>query len=231
MSNLTPNDDDIFEDYVEPQRSFDIDSEESSDSSINKVFSDVDSPFKSLLENSSLKVGFTEAFYRAAHDWTVSGYREANNSAIIDELVRITNGDFLYRQRIRFCAETIARKKTIIRFLDIVLKEDNSSEIVSVASKEFKLNFTEKFFKMFFRSLYNVMLHSLLTEIVLYKSLCHITDTQVDANLCDLSKDTEPITNASDYINNLYLEHFKKDEQKLEELRKLYAKEVFKNEE
>lgn len=230
MSNLTPNDDDIFEDYVEPQRLFSDPIEEPSESNINKVFSDVDSPFKSLLDNSSLKVNFTEAFYRAAHDWTAAGYREANTASIIDELVRITDGEFLYRQRIKFCTETIARKKTIIRFLNIILNDENSSEVINVANKELNLNFTENFLKMFFCSLYNVMKHSLMTEIVLYKSLCELTNTAIDEDLCDLDKDTEPITNTSEYVNNLYLQYFKKHEHKLEELRQRHAEEIFKKE-
>lgn len=227
MSNISSNDDDIFEDYVDTPSNSPSFSDSTSDSSINKVFSEVDSPFKSMLSNSSLKVGFTEAFYMAAHEWTNVGYREANNAAVVDELVRMTNGEFLYRQRIKFSIETIARKKTIVRFLKILLDESNTSEIIATASRDFNLNFNEKFFIMFFRSLYNVQIHSLLDEIVLYKSLCHLTSTPVDEDLCDLTKDTEPISNNSDYINKLYLDFFEKDTKQLEELREHYVNEVF----
>lgn len=227
MSNINSNDDDIFEDYVDTSSNSPSFSDPASDTSINKVFSEVDSPFKSMLNNSSLKVGFTEAFYMAAHEWINVGYREANNAAIVDELVRITNGEFLYRQRIKFSMETISRKKTIVRFLTILLDETNTSEIISVASRDFNLNFNEKFFIMFFRSLYNIQIHSLLEEIVLYKSLCHLTSTPVDEDLCDLTKDSEPISNNSDYINKLYLDYFQKDTKQLEELREHYINEVF----
>jgi hypothetical protein len=101
MSNIYSNDDDLFEEYVDSDSS----TNSSYDSDLNantvdKVFSDIDSPFKSLLRDSSLKVNFTEAFYRAAHEWVNQGYREANTSAILNELVLITNGQFVYRHRI-----------------------------------------------------------------------------------------------------------------------------------
>ena len=131
MSNIYSNDDDLFEDYVESNPSTDSSYDaDLSTNTVDKVFSDIDSPFKSLLRDSSLKVNFSEAFYRAAHEWVNQGYREANTSAILNELVLITNGQFVYRHRIELCKESLARKKTIISFLNIVLNSDTADTVI-----------------------------------------------------------------------------------------------------
>lgn len=208
MSNIYSNDDDIFEDYVEDVATqSDID-ETISPENVDKVFSDIDSPFKTLIKNSSLKVNFGEAFYQAAHEWQIQGYREANNASILDELARITNGEFLYRHRLAFCRETIIRKKTVINFLNLILTDESTTAIVRSSKEELNLNFTETYFHMFFKSFYNIHLHTYHQEVALYRALCEITNTEVDETVCDLAFNSEPLTNAADHINNLYIQYF-----------------------
>jgi len=133
-SNLySSNDDDIFEDYVEPQASSAYNS--SQEDEINKSFSDIDSPFSSLLRSSSLKVNFGDAFYNAAHEWITAGYREANTSAILSTLSEITEGRFLYFHRLTSSVELLQRKKTIIRFLKLLLNNDSLDGIDKVISE------------------------------------------------------------------------------------------------
>lgn len=218
MSNIYSNDDDIFEEYIESNSSNDSSYDsESNTNTVDKVFSDIDSPFKSLLRDSSLKVNFSEAFYRAAHEWVNHGYREANTSAILNELVLITNGQFLYRHRIELCKESLARKKTIINFLDIVLNGDNVNTAIKSASEDINVHFTENYFAMFFRSYYNIQIHTFWHEVALYKSLCQVGNIEIDEDLCDLAKDSEPITDSSQVINDLYVKYFQKDQEKLKE--------------
>ena len=208
MSNIYSNDDDIFEDYVEDvSTQSDIDETISSEN-VDKVFPDIDSPFKTLIKNSSLKVNFGEAFYQASHEWQIQGYREANNSSILDELVRITNGEFLYRHRLALCREAIIRKKIVINFLDLVLKDESTIAIVRSAKEDLNLNFSETYFHMFFKSFYNIHLHTYHQEVALYRALCEMTNTQVDETVCDLEFSSEPLTNIAEHINNLYIQYF-----------------------
>lgn len=65
---FSTNDDDIFEDYVESSSNDSFSQDTSSAQPLDKIFSDVDSPFKKLLEDSSLKVGLGESFYNAAEE-------------------------------------------------------------------------------------------------------------------------------------------------------------------
>jgi hypothetical protein len=211
MPNLSPNDDDIFEDYVE-QRETQVEDISTSTNPVDKVFSEVDSPFKALLNQTSLKVNFGEAFYSAAHSWIMNGYRQANIASIIDELNHLTEGKFLYRSRLFFCRESIARKKVILRFLQILLDDSSVSAVIREASRDFNINFTETYFHMFFRSFYNIQKHTFFQEIALYKVLCEITDTPVDEDLIDLTKDNEEITDITQYINSLYDNQFNSDD-------------------
>jgi hypothetical protein len=226
MSNIYSNDDDLFEEYVDSDSS----TNSSYDSDLNantvdKVFSDIDSPFKSLLRDSSLKVNFTEAFYRAAHEWVNQGYREANTSAILNELVLITNGQFVYRHRIELCKESLARKKTIISFLNIVLNSDTADTVIKANSED--INFTKNYFAMFFRSYYNIQVHTFWHEVALYKSLCQVSGTEINEDLCDLTKDSETITDSSQVINDLYIKHFEKDHDNLKETLERNIEEIF----
>lgn len=218
MSNIYSNDDDIFEDYVESDVSVNDHFEtDQSTNTVDKVFSDIDSPFKALLRDSSLKVNFSEAFYKAAHEWVNHGYREANTSAILNELVLITNGEFLYRHRIHMCKESIARKKTIINFLDVILNSQNVNTVIKAATEDLNINFTENYFAMFFRSYYNIQVHTFWHEVALYRTLCEFANVEPDEVLCDITQESDPITDSSQIINDLYIQHFHKDHQKLEE--------------
>jgi hypothetical protein len=211
MPNLSSNDDDIFEDYVE-ERNVQLDDIPTSNNTVDRVFSEVDSPFKALLNQTSLKVNFGEAFYSAAHSWVMNGYRQANMASIIEELNDLTEGKFLYRSRLFFCREALARKKVIIRFLQIALDDVSVSAVIREASKDFNINFTETYFHMFFRSFCNIQKHTFFQEVALYKVLCEITDTPVDEDLIDLAKDKEEITDITQYINSLYDNQFNSDD-------------------
>jgi len=226
MSNIYSNDDDLFEDYVESNPSADSSYDaDLSNNTVDKVFSDIDSPFKSLLRDSSLKVNFSEAFYRAAHEWVNQGYREANTSAILNELVLITNGQFVYRHRIELCKESLARKKTIISFLNIVLNSDTADTVIKANSEH--INFTKNYFAMFFRSYYNIQVHTFWHEVALYKSLCQVGGVEINEDLCDLTKDSETITDSSQVINDLYIKHFEKDQDNLKETLERNIEEIF----
>lgn len=214
-SNLySSNDDDIFEDYVEPQASSAYNS--SQEDEINKSFSDIDSPFSSLLRSSSLKVNFGDAFYNAAHEWITAGYREANTSAILSTLSEITEGRFLYFHRLTSSVELLQRKKTIIRFLKLLLNNDSLDGFVKVISDnkemiEDKLKFNEEYFNMFFRSFYNLQVHTYKCEYAVYISLCEMLDHPIDESLADpFSEDVEIISGAKT-INDLYMKYFEKD--------------------
>lgn len=222
--SIYSNDDDIFEEYVE-QKDTSTFSNEDSTNTVDKVFSEIDSPFKSLIKSSSLKVNFGEAFYHAAHEWQLQGYREANNASILDELVRITNGEFLYRHRLAFCKETILRKKVIIRFLNHILDDESTTAVVHSAKEEFNLNFSETYFNMFFKSFYNIQIDTFYQEVALYRALCEITQTTPDQSIWDLEVESEPLINISDYINTLYINHF--EPTNLQEIIKKYADEIF----
>jgi hypothetical protein len=218
MSNniFNTNDDDIFDDYQETSTSNDplIDTPVSNeDKSFEKVFSDLNSPFESLIQNSSLKVNFGEAFYNAAHEWIMQGYREANNITVIDSLVQLTDGKYLYQHRLNCSRQTLARKKTVLKFLSILL--DNSDETPSIVAKNSKqdlnLDFSEAYFSMFFRSFYNIQLHTFHHEIALYKALCEILEVEPDQTLCDPTLESIAITETTDYINSLYMQYFDRD--------------------
>lgn len=211
MSNIYSNDDDIFEDYVEQSsNSANLDDPtKSSSETFDKAFSDIDTPFKSLVKNSSLKVNFGEAFYGAAHEWVMQGYRESNNVAVINELARITDGEFLYRHRLIFCKESIIRKKTVLKFLSLILDGEETKAFVRSANENFSVNFTETYFNMSFRSFYNILLDTYWNEVALYKTLCEITNTDIDINVYDLNHEDD-ILSVSDHINNLYVDYFEK---------------------
>lgn len=221
---FSTSDDDIFEEYVESSSSAnDFADDVNPTQPLDKIFSEVDSPFKKLLEDSSLKVGLGEAFYNAADEWVNLGYKEANSSAIIKELTRITDGRFLYHHRLECCKEIIARKKTILKFLNILLASDSEKNVISSATNDFKLSLSETYFDIFFRSYFNIESFMIQHEIALYKSLCELMEIEIDESLCDLNQETETISNLADVINDLYMIHFNKDD--LEERMKKHVNE------
>lgn len=219
---FSTNDDDIFEDYVESSSNDSFSQDTSSAQPLDKIFSDVDSPFKKLLEDSSLKVGLGEAFYNAADEWVNQGYKEANSSAIIKELARLTDGRFLYNHRLECAKEVIARKKTILRFLNMLLESDAQKNIISSAT-DFRITLSETYFDVFFRSYFNIETFMIQHEIALYKSLCEMMNIEIDESLCNLNQETETISNVADVINDLYMQHFDKND--LEERMKKHVNE------
>jgi len=225
---FSSNDDDIFEEYVE-NTSFDenVDLPPDTNQTIDKLFTDLDSPFKKLLQNSSLKVNLSEAFYSAADQWVTLGYKEAHTAAVVKQLAELTEGKFLYHHRLECSKEVIARKKTVIRFLTLMLDSDSESSIINAAN-DFKLNLSRSYFDIFFRSYYNIQVFMFQHEVALYKSLCDIMGIEQDSNLCDLNQESEIIQNTADVINDLYIQYFDKDA--LEERLKEYVKE-FRNKE
>jgi hypothetical protein len=226
MSNniFNTNDDDIFEDYSE-DKSSNTESISEDKTAFDKVFADSDSPFKNLIQNSSLKVNFSEAFYQAAHHWIMQGYNQANSKSIIQQLVDLTNGKFLYQHRLLCCKEVLARKKTVIKFLTMLLEEDVEHVVAKAASEDYSIHFTQTYFNMFFRSFYNIHLHTYYHEVALYKALCEITGEQVDLQLCDHTVEPEETLDPADYINFLYIQYFDKD--LLQEKIDKYVKEIF----
>lgn len=227
MSNniFNSNDDDIFEEYVDSPSTQNQSSIEDKNT-FDKVFSDVDSPFKTLLQNSSLKVNFSEAFYQAAHEWIMRGYQQANTNSIIEEVVRLTDGQFLYRHRLTCSIETLSRKKTIIKFLSMLLEED-SSNLVARAEEfgDLNIHLSETYFNMFFRSFYNIHLHTFYHEVALYKALCDVLNIEHNQELCDHTIAPDQIIDTADYINSLYIQYFDKDF--LQEKIDKYVKELF----
>jgi hypothetical protein len=219
---FSTNDDDIFEDYVESSSNDSFSQDTSSAQPLDKIFSDVDSPFKKLLEDSSLKVGLGESFYNAADEWVNQGYKEANSSAIIKELARLTDGRFLYNHRLECAKEVIARKKTILRFLNMLLDSDAQKNIISSAT-DFRITLSETYFDVFFRSYFNIETFMIQHEIALYKSLCEMMNIEIDESLCNLNQETETISNVADVINDLYMQHFDKND--LEERMKKHVNE------
>lgn len=219
---FSTNDDDIFQDYVESSSNDSFSQDTSSAQPLDKIFSDVDSPFKKLLEDSSLKVGLGESFYNAADEWVNQGYKEANSSAIIKELARLTDGRFLYNHRLECAKEVIARKKTILRFLNMLLDSDAQKNIISSAT-DFRITLSETYFDVFFRSYFNIETFMIQHEIALYKSLCEMMNIEIDESLCNLNQETETISNVADVINDLYMQHFDKDD--LEERMKKHVNE------
>lgn len=214
-SNIySSNDDDIFEDYVEStSATTDYDSFAQPEESINKVFSDIDSPFRSLLQSSSLKVNFGDAFYNAALEWVNQGYREANGAAIVETLAELTNGKFLYNHRLTTSKEILSRKKTILKFLTMMLENDNFETVIKVAGENSNLKFNETYFNMFFRSFYNIQLHTYYCELAVYKSLSDMLELPIDPDICDPHSHADLIVlNASEHINDLYIQYFEKDE-------------------
>lgn len=214
-SNIySSNDDDIFEDYVEPiSTSSTEDSFSSSEDSMDKVFSDIDSPFRSLLQSSSLKVNFGDAFYNAAYEWVNQGYRESNAAAIVETLAELTQGKFLYQHRLITSKEILIRKKTIIKFLTMMLEHDNFETVIKVAGENSDFRFNETYFNMFFRSFYNIQLHTYYCELAVYKSLCDMLDIPLDESVCDPHLPSDLMTlNSSEHINQLYIQYFEKDE-------------------
>lgn len=219
---FSTNDDDIFQDYVESSSNDSFSQDTSSAQPLDKIFSDVDSPFKKLLEDSSLKVGLGESFYNAADEWVNQGYKEANSSAIIKELARLTDGRFLYNHRLECAKEVIARKKTILRFLNMLLDSDAQKNIISSAT-DFRITLSETYFDVFFRSYFNIETFMIQHEIALYKSLCEMMNIEIDESLCNLNQETETISNVADVINDLYMQHFDKND--LEERMKKHVNE------
>lgn len=216
MSNniYNTNDDDIFDDYQEPSTSTDPLLEAplvNEDKSFEKVFSDLNSPFESLIQNSSLKVNFGEAFYNAAHEWIMQGYREANDISIIDSLVKMSDGKYLYEHRLNCSRQTLARKKTVLKFLSILLDNTDESNTIVSNNTHHDFNFSEAYFSMFFRSFYNIQLHTFHHETALYKALCEILEVEPDHDLCDSNVETVAITSTTDYINTLYMQYFDRD--------------------
>ena len=206
MTNIYSDDDDIFEDYVESSSQSSI-GEVSSTESIDKVFSEVDTPFASLIKTSNIKIGFGEAFYGAAKEWVLQGYREANSIAVLDHLSKITDGHFLFHHRLLLCKESIDRKKTILHFLNLVFENDSTDTIIK-GPNSMNITFTETYFHMFFKSYYNVLLDTYYSDIALYKTLCEMTNVEFDNDVYDITKIPTSIS-MSDHVNNLYTQYFK----------------------
>lgn len=226
------NDDDIFEDYVETTIVSEDISDISSDSqsTIDQVFSDIDSPFRNILQKSYLKVNFGDAFYNAAYEWVAQGYRESNSVAILNTLAEITNGKFLYDHRLLCSTEILNRKKTILKFLTSLLEDDSIETIVKGVKQDGSkdtFHFSETYFNMFFRSFYNIQLHSFYCEVAVYKTLCEMLNIEVDESLIDpFNSESLEVLTASDHVNNLYIKYFNHEEmtQKVEK----YFDEVLK---
>lgn len=211
MSNniFSSNDDYLFEDYQETTTETYQEEPVVSEDNIDKVFADIDSPFRTLLTSSSLKVNFGDAFYNAAHEWIHQGYREANSASILDALVSLTDGKFLYHHRMTTSFEILNRKKTIIRFLNLILNDPNAENIVKVAGQESDIHLSETYFNMFFRSFYNIQIHTYYCELAVYMSLCDMLELEHDQDLLDpLCENNLNIIDTADHINNLYMKHF-----------------------
>jgi hypothetical protein len=213
------NDDDLFEDYVEPSSYSDLNSNFSDQESIDKVFPDIDSPFRNLIQNSSIKVNFGDAFYNAAREWTNQGYREANAVAMMEALAEITNGKFLYNHRLITSREILVRKKTIIKFLSMMLSNESIETIVKISGENSTIKFSDNYFNMFFRSFYNIQIHTYYCELAVYNALSQMLDLPIDPDLSDPHIESELLVlNSSEHINDLYLKYFEKEElaQKIE---------------
>jgi heat shock protein HspQ len=221
MSNefLSSNDDDIFEDYVEETNlntDYNSQSLHSEQEVSDDIFGDLDSSFSSFLKSSSVKVNFADSFYNAAHDWVQDGYSQSNLKAVLDTLTELTEGKFLYYHRLTSSSEILYRQKTILKFLNLILSEDNLETVLGVVSsdeKTFKkFNFNQEYFSMFFKSFYNLQMHAYKCEYAVYLSLCQFLETTPDKNLEDPLSEEITVLSMSDIINDLYKNHFQKDE-------------------
>lgn len=232
MSNniYSSSDDDIFQDYVEPTTTSESqDNFSTNEQTVDQIFPDIDSPFRDLLQNSSMKVNFGDAFYNAAHQWTLQGYREANAAAMMETLAEVTNGKFLYNHRLTTSKEVLNRKKTIIKFLSMMLESNTVETFVHISDKTSSIQFSETYFNMFFRSFYNIQLHTYYCELAVYKALSEMLELPIDPVVCDPHSESEyPILNSSDHINDLYIKYFQADE--LGEKIGKYTNELFQTE-
>ena len=219
MSNnfMSSNDDDIFEDYIEEttvDENYNSQNFHTQEENVDSILSDIDSPFSSILKTSSVKVSFGDAFYNAAHEWLHSGYEYANSKAILETLTNLTDGKFLYYHRLVSSSELLYRKKTIIRFLNLLLSDntvDSFIKVVSSDSAQKNVKFNEEYFNMFFRSFYNIQLHTYKCEYAVYISLCEHLGHVPDEHLEDPFSDEIKHSTISETINDLYSAHFQKD--------------------
>lgn len=213
MSYLSSNDDDIFEEYVDNTTSTieDLSSQDSSQDSSHAIFSEMDPSFREIFNNSSLKVNFGEAFYNAAHHWLTLGYKQANSASIIQAITDLTDGKFLYQHRLLSCIESINRRKTIIKFLSSVLNTEENVTVVQSINSDVNINFSETYFNMFFRSFYNIHVHTFWYEVALYKTLSEYLQLDVDENLIDINHPGDEVIELAEFINNLYIKYFDRD--------------------
>lgn len=213
MSNYySSSDDDIFEDYVEdslPPLEEPIQS--SSRESFDQIFSDLDSPFKELILKTTFKVNLGESFYTATKEWENHGYLEANNKAILSQLAELTNGKFLYHHRLISCAEIIARKKTVLKFLDLLLNEDQQEALVRSADSKIQFQLTRSYFEMFFGSFKKIYQYFYIRDVALHRSLSDLLGFAHDEDLYDINKPSNVIHSTADTINDLYLKYFDND--------------------
>lgn len=212
MSYISSNDDDIFEDYVEqPSTNVQDITEEDSNNLSQSIFSEMDPSFREIFTNSSLKVNFGEAFYKAAHQWVTQGYKEANSAAIVKTLSEITDGKFLYHHRLISCIESINRKKTIIKFLSAILDTEENVTVVHSVNNDANINFSQTYFNMFFRSFYNIHVHTFWYEVALYKTLSEYLELEIDETLIDINHPADQVLSLADFINGLYIQYFDRD--------------------
>ena len=213
-SIFSSNDDDIFEEYVEtnsPNETID-----DQRSHLDRTLAEIDSPFKNLMKTSSMKVSFADSFYGASIEWIEQGYRESSDISVFDALAKMTNGRFLYEHRLTCCVEAINRKKTILKFVTLILEADvkfeetsnpNQMKVsgkISDAVKEISLS-------MFFKSFYNIHFHNLKHDVALYKTLCEYLELDVDQALVDLNAPAHQVLSTNDYINSLYVQYLDSD--------------------
>lgn len=213
------NDDDIFEDYVEsnssPNTTQDV-TEDSEQDSIENLFSGLDSSFRTLIAKSSFKIGLGESFYNASHTWENIGYTEANTKAILSHLAESTGGKFLYFHRLVNCAEIIARKKTVIKFIDILIDDVQNSQTSAIiksktSDKQFDLNLTDNYFKMVFSSFRRIQYYFYQREVAVHKAISDILGLEHDNDLYDFSKPSKVVDTTAQTINDLYIQYFDND--------------------
>lgn len=216
MSYLS-NDDDLFEEYVEEKSETTISSEQDhteteSQDPFDTIFSGLDSSFKDLILKSTFKVNLGDSFYKAAKEWEMNGYSEANIKAVLTQLAEITEGKFLYQHRLFSCAETIARKKTVLKFLSMILDDDSFETIVKSSDSTKSMTLTKSYFEMFFGSFYRINMYFYIKEVALHRTLSDMLGLPHDEDLYDLEKPTEVTMGTSTTINDLYTRYFNNEE-------------------
>lgn len=177
MSHYSDNDDDLFQ---EP-------SSQPNTPSFHNVFSNSnftkDEELESLIESTKdyaknkgvgsnsfmLRTGVITSFYEVTNRFVFE--TDSLNRSIFNALNTLSDGKYASDLYADVLEESIAKRFSIIEFLNAMIHADNTKSF-ELAAKHLNINLDDSFVRIYFGSMHKLMTHTINRNIDVYQKLC-----------------------------------------------------------